>query len=73
MSWRRPRLLGARTHIVEDYEADDIVGTLCHQLAGTDSHRTVVSSDKDLCQLVCRGRLAPGLREAATCTDPPRS
>ena len=49
------RMLGAHTHIVEDYEADDIVGTLCHQLAGTPSHRTCVSSDKDLSQLVGPG------------------
>ena len=40
--------LGARTHIVEDYEADDIVGTLCHQLEDSDADLTLVSSGVSL-------------------------
>ena len=44
--------LGMATFIDERYEADDLVGTLCHQLE-PDGHRIViVTSDKDLAQLV---------------------
>ena len=34
------------------YEADDLVGTLAHQLLRKGHHAVVVSSDKDLAQLV---------------------
>ena len=43
---------GAATFIDRRYEADDLIATLCHRLL-RDGHRVVVvSSDKDLCQLV---------------------
>jgi DNA polymerase-1 len=37
------------------YEADDIIATLCERLAGQDCELVVVSSDKDLMQLVTNG------------------
>ena len=36
------------------YEADDIIGTLCESLCGEDCELVVVSSDKDLMQLVTK-------------------
>jgi DNA polymerase-1 len=36
----------------EGFEADDVIGTLSHKLAATDHHVYVVSSDKDMMQLV---------------------
>ncbi len=45
--------LGAATYVDERYEADDLVGTLCHQLVAEGHRVVVVSSDKDLAQLVC--------------------
>jgi DNA polymerase-1 len=44
--------LGAATFVSPRYEADDLIGTLANSLL-KDGHRlVVVSSDKDLCQLV---------------------
>ena len=40
---------------IPDYEADDIIATLCEQLADQDCELVVVSSDKDLMQLVADG------------------
>ena len=43
---------GAATFIDRRYEADDLIGTLCHGLVGAGHGAVIVSSDKDLCQLV---------------------
>ncbi len=43
---------GAATFIDRRYEADDLIATLCHHLVGAGQRVVVVSSDKDLCQLV---------------------
>jgi 5'-3' exonuclease len=43
---------GAATFIDRRYEADDLIATLCHGLVGAGHRVVVVSSDKDLCQLV---------------------
>ena len=44
--------LGAVTLIDRRYEADDLIATLCRQLTRAGRRVVVVSSDKDLCQLV---------------------
>ncbi|HSF42145.1 MAG TPA: 5'-3' exonuclease H3TH domain-containing protein [Thermoanaerobaculia bacterium] len=44
--------LGAATFIDERYEADDIIGTICHKLAKAGHGAVIVTSDKDLAQLV---------------------
>ncbi len=44
--------LGARTWVDERYEADDLIGTVCRRLEGDGHQVVVVSSDKDLAQLV---------------------
>ena len=44
--------LGAATYVSDRYEADDLIGTLCHQLVRDAHSVVVVSSDKDLTQLV---------------------
>ena len=46
------RALGAATYVDERYEADDLIGTLAAQLARRGHRVVVVSSDKDLAQLV---------------------
>lgn len=46
------RALGLATFVDERYEADDLVGTLAHQLLRKGHRVVVVSSDKDLAQLV---------------------
>ena len=43
---------GAAIYVDERYEADDLVGTLCHQLEPAGHEVVVVTSDKDLAQLV---------------------
>ncbi len=43
---------GLVTWIDERYEADDLIGTAVHQLAGKAARCVVVTSDKDLAQLV---------------------
>jgi 5'-3' exonuclease len=43
---------GAVTFIDRRYEADDLIGTLCRSLIAARHRVVVVSSDKDLCQLV---------------------
>jgi DNA polymerase-1 len=46
------------------YEADDIIATLCDRLADEDCELVVVSSDKDLMQLVAEGiKLFDGAKE----------
>jgi DNA polymerase-1 len=46
------------------YEADDIIATLCNTLCNEDCNLVVVSSDKDLMQLVTDGiRLLDGARD----------
>ncbi len=44
--------LGAAIYVDTRYEADDLVGALCHQLEPQGHRLVVVSSDKDLAQLV---------------------
>ena len=44
--------LGCPTFREREYEADDVIATLCESLAGEVGEVLVVSSDKDLCQLV---------------------
>ena len=44
--------LGAATFIDERYEADDLIGTICHKLAKAGHGAVIVTSDKDLAQLV---------------------
>lgn len=44
--------LGAATFADDRYEADDLIGTLCHRLTGAGHRAVVVTSDKDLAQLV---------------------
>jgi 5'-3' exonuclease len=46
------RALGAATFVDPTFEADDLIGTLAHQLAAQGHDVVVVSSDKDLSQLV---------------------
>jgi DNA polymerase-1 len=49
---RMAAALGAATFIDDRYEADDLIATLCRQAAGAGHAVVVVSSDKDLAQLV---------------------
>lgn len=44
--------LGFRTFEVDDYEADDILGALCDRAVGGRASARVMTTDKDLCQLV---------------------
>ncbi|MBW2424484.1 MAG: hypothetical protein JRG86_09555 [Deltaproteobacteria bacterium] len=44
--------LGFSTWEVDDYEADDLIGTLCDTLLRRRARARVLTSDKDLCQLV---------------------
>lgn len=44
--------LGAATFIDDRYEADDLIGTLCARLAPQGHGAVIVTSDKDLAQLV---------------------
>jgi DNA polymerase-1 len=44
--------LGAATFIDEHFEADDLIATLCHDLAAGGHRAVIVSADKDLAQLV---------------------
>ena len=44
--------LGVRATAMEGFEADDIIGTLAHRYGGSDCRVSIVSSDKDFCQLV---------------------
>lgn len=44
--------LGAATFIHDHYEADDLIASLCRQLTGAGHAVVVVTSDKDLAQLV---------------------
>jgi 5'-3' exonuclease len=44
--------LGMATFIDDSYEADDLVGTLSTLASGTDQKTVIVTSDKDLAQLV---------------------
>lgn len=64
--------LGAATFADDLYEADDLLATLCDRLlravaAGEeDLDLLVVSTDKDLAQLVCDAPAAPGGRRAGS-------
>lgn len=49
---RAGEALGAATFSDERYEADDLIATLCRPLAAAGHHVVVVTSDKDLTQLV---------------------
>ena len=44
--------LGAATFIDDRYEADDLIGALCHDLEAAGHGAVIVTSDKDLAQLV---------------------
>jgi len=44
--------LGAATYIDDRYEADDLIGTLCARLEAKGHGAVIVTSDKDLAQLV---------------------
>lgn len=44
--------LGFATYEVDDYEADDILGTICDEVVRRRARARVVTTDKDLCQLV---------------------
>jgi DNA polymerase-1 len=44
--------LGAATFIDDRYEADDLIGALCHRLTKNGHGAVIVTSDKDLAQLV---------------------
>ncbi|MCI5065825.1 DNA polymerase I [bacterium] len=46
------RALGFQVIETPGYEADDIIGTLCHELREHDHEVVIVSADKDLMQLV---------------------
>jgi len=46
------RALGIATHEAPDYEADDVIATLAERAASAGLHAEIVSSDKDLTQLV---------------------
>lgn len=45
--------LGIATFIDERYEADDLIATVIHHTRTSGAHFVIVSSDKDLAQLVC--------------------
>jgi DNA polymerase-1 len=44
--------LGFATYEVGNYEADDLLGTLCAEIVGCRGSARVLTTDKDLCQLV---------------------
>lgn len=44
--------LGFATWSVDDYEADDLLGTICDEVVRRRGSARVVTTDKDLCQLV---------------------
>ncbi len=44
--------LGFATYEVDNYEADDLIGTLCSEIVGRRGSARVLTTDKDLCQLV---------------------
>ncbi len=46
------RALGVPVFEAEHYEADDVIATLTERLCAEGAHVVVVSTDKDLCQLV---------------------
>lgn len=49
------RAFGIACHEIEGFEADDIIATLAHQARDAGGRATIVSSDKDLMQLVGGG------------------
>jgi len=50
--WQVTEALGMKAYIDDRYEADDIIGTIIAKLSKKDCDFVVVSSDKDLAQLV---------------------
>jgi DNA polymerase-1 len=44
--------LGFATYEVDDYEADDLLGTLCREVVSRRGRARILTTDKDLCQLV---------------------
>lgn len=53
--WQVTEALGMKGYIDDRYEADDIIGTIITKLAKKDCDFVIVSSDKDLAQLVDKG------------------
>jgi DNA polymerase I len=47
--------LGVQTAECEGYEADDVLATMASRIAASSQSATVVSTDRDLLQLVCEG------------------
>jgi 5'-3' exonuclease len=56
--------LGIATFIDEEYEADDLIATVIDRTWSSGAHYVIVTSDKDLAQLVC---------ERVTLADPARN
>ena len=44
--------LGFATYEVDNYEADDLLGTISHEVISRQGRARIVTTDKDLCQLV---------------------
>ncbi len=44
--------LGFATYSIDDYEADDLLGTICDEVVRRRGAARVLTTDKDLCQLV---------------------
>lgn len=44
--------LGFATFAVDDYEADDLLGTICSEVISRRGRARILTTDKDLCQLV---------------------
>ncbi len=53
---------GVHSHAVEGYEADDVIATLSRLALAEGLDVTIVSSDKDLKQLITEGDDVPGVR-----------
>ena len=63
-------LLGVKILEMENYEADDIIGTLSSMFKSADNEISIVTSDKDMLQLLCKNVeiLNPGKNEVQDVT-----